>query len=126
MYITHYVVNIQTNKTGDGIGYTDAPVNGFIRAIRYVKPTAGSFAAGVDFEVTAEQSGVVIWDQDDVNASVTVYPRAAICDTAGVASLYAENGEPVEDLIPIANERVKITVANGGDGGVGTFHVYVG
>jgi hypothetical protein len=56
----------------------------------------------------------------ELGFSFAAYPEAA------AASLYAVGGEPVETLIPVARERIKLAVANGGAGGVGTFHVYVG
>lgn len=121
-YIERHVVTITTAAGGGGTGYTPV-VNGFIQAIRYVKT---DYADGVDFDVTAETSGIVIWDEDNVNASKTVYPRAATHDTLGVASLYAAGGEPVETYIPVSTERVKIVVAAGGDTKVGVFHVYIG
>jgi hypothetical protein len=124
-YVERHIVTITTDAQGAGEGFTPA-VTGFVQAIRYVKPQAGGYAAGVDIVVTAEDSGLTIWDEDDVDASVTVYPRAATADTAGVASLYAAGGEPVETPIPVARERIKIAVAAGGAAGVGTFHVYVG
>jgi hypothetical protein len=121
-HIERHKVTITTDGTGAGLGYTEL-ANGFVQAIRYVKD---DFANGVDFTVTAEVSGATIWDQDDVNASATVYPRAPTTDTAGVASLYAGSGEPVETLILVANERIAIAIAAGGATKTGTFHVYVG
>jgi hypothetical protein len=57
------------------------------------------------------------------NASVTVAPRQAIHDTAGVAGLYAAGGSAVLDKIALANDRVKIVVAQGGVSTSGTFHI---
>jgi hypothetical protein len=95
-------------------------VNGRILTIRYLKATTGSFADTVDFDVTTEDSGVVVWDEDDVTASATVLPRQAVHSTAGVAS------ETESDCLYVANERIKIEVADGGNGKVGQFVVLVG
>jgi hypothetical protein len=122
--IRGHEVSITTNASGAGTGYTPH-VSGLLHSIRYVKPGSGGYANGVDFDVTGETSGVVLWDQDNVNASATVAPRMATHDTAGAASLYAAGGEPVEDRIPVARERIKIVVANGGDTLIGAFTVYV-
>ncbi len=122
VYLEHQEVTIVTDAAGAGTGYTEV-VNGFVQAIRYVKT---DFADGVDFVITAEGSGILIWDEDNVNASKTVHPRTGTCDTAGAASLYAAAGEPVETVIPVSNERVKIEVASGGDTKTGVFHVYIG
>lgn len=117
-----YVVTVTTDGDGNGTGYTGVAM-GFVQAIRYVKT---DYTDGVDFDVTCESSGMIVWDQDNVNATVTVHPRAATADILGVASLYAGSGEPVETLIPVAGERVKIQISSGGSAHTGTFHVYVG
>jgi len=120
-YIERHQVTVTTG-TATGTGYTPV-VNGFVLAIVYTKV---DYSNGVDFTITGETSGIIIWDQDNVDATVTVYPRNATCDTVGIASLYAGSGEPVEDRIPIAQERIKIAIAAGGNGKIGVFDVYVG
>lgn len=121
-FFKRHEVTVTTDASGDGTSYTPT-LNGFIQSIRYVKT---DFADGVDFVCSLEDSGVLVWDQDNVNASATVYPRAPTADTAGVASLYAAAGEPVETRIPVANERLQIVVAAGGNTKTGVFHVVVG
>lgn len=125
MYATKHVVTIAVAADGSGEGFTPV-VNGRVLAISYIKPTSGGYADTVDFDIATEDSAVTIWDEDNVTASKAVYPRAATHTTAGVAALYAESGAPVLDYIPVCNERIKITVANGGISGTGTFHVIVG
>jgi len=122
MYPVRHTVTIETDADGDGTGYTGV-VNGRVLSIQYVKD---DYANGVDFDVTGETTGQVIWDQDDVNASVQVAPRQPTHDKAGAASLFAAGGEPVEDYYYVANERIKIVVGSGGDTKSGTFHVVVG
>ncbi len=97
-------------------------VSGRIVTIKYVKT---DFATGVDFTITTEDSGQDVWAEADVNASKTVAPRQAIHATDGTASLYAASGEPVEDYIWAATERIKIVVAQGGDTKSGQFIVIV-
>ncbi len=125
MYLEHHIVTITTIADGSGIGYTP-DINGFIQAIRYVKDSTNGYTAGVDFNVTAENSGLTIWDQDNVDDSVTVYPREATHDTVGTAALYAAAGTAVRTPIPVCNERIKIEIAAGGDAKTGVFHIYVG
>jgi len=117
-------VPITVDASGDGIGYA-APdrVHGHVHAIRYVKT---DYADGVDVTITGETSGIPILTITDMNASATYLPRAASCDIVAAASLYAAAGEPVEDKIPIANERIKLVVASGGVSTSGTFHIWVG
>lgn len=125
MYATKHVVTIAVDAEGSGEGFTPV-VNGRVLAISYIKPTSGGYADTVDFDIATEDSAVTIWDEDNVTASKAVYPRAGTHTTAGIAALYAAVGEPVLDYIPICNERIKITVANGGTSGTGAFHVIVG
>ena len=120
-YAERHVVTLTTTSGGAATGYTPV-ITGRISQIRYVKD---DFANGVDFTITAEATGETIWTQLDVNASVTVAPRQPTHDTAGVASLYAAAGEPVEAPIVLAQDRVKIVIAAGGDTTTGTFHVIV-
>lgn len=123
MFVNKYEVNITVDADGDGVGYTP-DVNGRVLSISYVKPTSGGYADGVDFDIVGEKSGVVILDKDNVNASVTYCPRQATHSTVGAAAEYA-TGMAVNDFIYL-NERIKITVAAGGNAGTGKFIVYVG
>lgn len=116
-----HTVVAAVDGSGDFTGFTPT-VNGMIHAIEYVKT---DYADGVDFTITTETTTQNLWVELNVNAAKTVAPRQATHDTAGVASLYAGSGEPVETPIPATNERVKIVVANGGVSKTGTFHVIV-
>lgn len=119
MYVQQYVVLITTDADGNGVGYTPV-VNGRVLTISYVKATSGSFADSVDFNIETENSKVTIWDEDNITASKAVYPRAATHSTVGAASATDV------DHIPVANERIKISVEGGGDSKTGTFYVMVG
>ena len=121
-FAERHVVTVTTDASGDGTGYTPV-VTGRILAIHYVKD---DYDAGVDFTITAEATGETIWQESNVNASKTVAPRQPTHATDGTASLYAAAGEPVEDYIALAADRVQIVVANGGDTKSGTFHVVIG
>lgn len=125
MYVEKHTVSVTTDSNGDGTGYTPV-VSGRILQVQYVKAGSGNFADGVDFVLTGEDTGQVIWDEDNVNASAIRAPRQATHDTVGVASLYAAGGEPVEDYVYLASERVKIVVANGGNAKSGTFYITLG
>ena len=122
MYAERHVVSVTTIADGSATAYTPV-LSGTIETIRYVK---GDFDNGVDFDVTLEATGEVIWDQDNVNASATVAPRQATHSTLGVAALYAAGGTAVNDRIVAVNDRVKIVIANGGNVKSGTFHIVVG
>lgn len=120
-FIQRDTVSVTTAADGTATAYSSV-LNGKIVSIRYVKT---DFATGVDFTITAEATGETIWTQNDVNASVTVAPRQATHSTAGAAALYAAGGAAVNDQIAIANDRVKIVIAQGGDTKTGTFYILV-
>lgn len=114
-------VEITTAADGSATAYSSR-VSGSIHAIVYEKV---DFADGVDFTVTAEKTGEQIWAESNVNAAASRYPRAATHTTAGAAALYAAGGTAVLDKPAIANDRVKIVVAQGGNAKSGTIHLLV-
>ena len=116
-----YKVTLTTAADGTVIGYSPR-LAGKIHAVHYVK---GDFADGVDFTITAEATGETIWTESNVNASTVRYPRAATHSTAGVASLFAAGGTAVQAPVAIANDRVKLSIAQGGAAKSGTFHLLV-
>ena len=119
-YAERHTVTVTTNASGAGTGYTPV-VTGRIIAIIYSKT---DFADGVDFTITSETTGQTIWSQENVNASATVAPRQATHSTAGVAATY-DGTRAVLAAVVVANERVKISVASGGNTKTGTFYVIV-
>lgn len=121
-YARRHTLILTTAAGGAVIGFTPV-INGPIFAVIYVKD---DFADTVDFAITGEETGQNIWTEANVTAAKTVAPRQPTHSQAGVASLYAAVGEPVEGLIHIANERVKVSVTAGGDTKSGTFHVITG
>lgn len=118
-YARRLTVPVTTAADGSATAYSDAIAHGTLSQIRYVKT---DFANGVDFNITLEATGETLWAEDNVDASVTRAPRQATHSTAGVASLYAGGGTAVQDRVAIANDRIKIVIANGGDTKTGTFH----
>ena len=123
MYARRHTVSVTTAADGSATAYTPTTVNGRILSIQYVKT---DFDNGVDFTITTETTGQGLWTDTNVNASETVCPRQPTHDAVGAASLYAAGGEPVEDFIYVADERVKIVIAQGGNVKTGTFYITTG
>lgn len=127
MTIRRFVVSATVDAEGDAEVYSPV-IRGKIVSIRYVKD---DFEDGVDFAITGETSGQAIWSESSVNNSATRYPRAATHSATGADADYAaESGEPVLDMIALADERIKIVVADGapgeaGGGETGTFHITI-
>jgi len=116
-------ITVTTDSDGDATAYTTKTYNGPILNIIYTKV---DYADGVDIDVTTETTGQTVWSEDDVNTSKTVAPRQATHDTDGAVALYTDSGEPVVGYIWAVNERLKITIAQGGDTKSGKFRVIVG
>lgn len=117
-------LNIVTDSSGDAEAYIPVATGKVINII-YTKPGTNPYDAGVDFTITAENSGLNLWTELNVNDSKTVAPRQPTHDNAGVASLFASTGEPVEDNYVLAQERVKIVIAQGGNAKTGNFKVVI-
>jgi len=120
MYVIKHVVNVTTAADGTAVAYTAEPLNGPILKIIYTKPTSGGFATGVDFNITTEDTGQTVWQQNDVNASKAVAPVEKKQDTAGADTT------AFFDSIYAANERIKISISNGGNGATGQFVILEG
>ncbi|MCK1503868.1 hypothetical protein [Bradyrhizobium sp. 18] len=119
-----YKVTVTTDGSGNATAYSPR-VSGEIHQIEYVKDGSNGYAAGVDFTITGEATGIGLWTQSDVNASAVVAPRQATHSQVGVASLYAAGGTAVQARIGMSNDRVKIALAQGGASKVGVFHIVV-
>lgn len=119
-----YKVTVTTAADGTVTAYTPR-LSGEIHQIEYVKDGSNGYANGVDFTITGEATGVGLWTQSDVNASAVVAPRQPTHSQVGVASLYAAGGTAVQARVALANDRVKIALAQGGNAKVGVFHVLV-
>lgn len=121
MAIRRFVVPVTVDASGDATAYSPY-LSGSLISIRYVKT---DFANGVDFVITSDATGQTLWSEENVNASATRYPRAATHSTAGVASVYAADGEAVNGRMALGADRVKIVVASGGNATSGAFHITV-
>lgn len=123
-----YTLAVTTAADGTVTAFSPR-ISGEIHQIEYVKDAASAganaYAAGVDFAITGEKTGIGLWTQSDVNASAVVAPRQPTHSQVGVASLYAAGGTGVQARVALANDRVKIVLAQGGNAKVGAFHILV-
>ena len=109
--------DITTDSSGAATVYIQPGVgrglNGFLIALKY---TPGTIATGATLTITGEDSGIPIMTKANAGTStVFYYPRAfpnAVADGAA--------GTVPALPIPIKNERIKVVVASGGSGGVGS------
>lgn len=118
MRLTRVSVAVVTDAEGAAVAYTPA-LNGMIRSVQYIKPALGGLDNNSDIDIVTDKGAVVVWDKDNLAASAVIYPMVPAQDNAGadVAGSYAP--------IPVCDERIKITVANGGNAGAGTFEFII-
>lgn len=110
-----------TESDGTLTAYSDV-INGRISSIQYVKT---DFDDGSTMTFTGDETGLEVMAETGINASTTRAPRQATHDILGAASLYAAGGLAVEDHIVLANERLKLVVAAGGNAKAGTWHITI-
>jgi hypothetical protein len=118
-YVQEDSVSITTSAGGAGEAYLSFH-QGRIAYVGYEKHGSTPYDNGIDLDVTLERTGEVIWSQDDVNASDSVAPLRQAQDTLGVdiAGFYMP-------LYIGEGDRVKISIAQGGNTKIGTFRVKV-
>lgn len=123
-HVQRVSVEITTASDGSATAYigSDTRLTGKLIAIGYKK---NNFADGHDVVATVEYSAQPVWTKTNVDASVQVYPRHPTNDYLAAASLYAATGEPVEDHIYLAEDRIKIVIASGGDTKTGTYYALI-
>lgn len=125
-YVERHEVAVLTDGSGDFSGFTPL-VSGRVWQVCYTPDGTSPLDTGADLDITGESSGVVIANHDNIGtAAFTRAYRQATHGVDGSASLYAAAGEPVETPVVVANERIKVAIAQGGAAKQGTFHIYVG
>lgn len=133
MHAERHAITIETAANGTATAYLPeagaepgvGPGRSLTGRILELIYTKGDFAAGVDFTITAEATGETIWTETDVNASKTVVPGQPTHSTAGVAATF-DGTRAVLAPIVLANDRIEIVIASGGDTKSGTFTVVIG
>lgn len=127
MNATCHQIAVTTDASGAAEVFTHN-VSGRVLQVRYVPDGTSPLDAGADLDIVCETSGVVVANHDNIGASAfTRAYRQATHDTDGAASETDDTtGTPVLDYVWVGGERLKLTIANGGNTKRGTFYIYVG
>lgn len=124
-YVLLQTVSITTDASGDDTEFTGV-VTGCVSAVRYVPDGTSPLATGADLDITGEITGIVVSNQDNIGTSAfTVAPRQATHGVDGTAALYAAAGTAVNTPVCVANERLKVVIAQGGDTKSGVFYILI-
>lgn len=122
MHVERHAVDIVTATGGGATQYTPGALTGQIASLQYVPGATGvAFASTVDFTVTVESTGEVVWQEENVTAAKTVRPRRRSATASGATASDA----PYTEGLYVANDRLKIVVAQGGNTKRGRFNVLV-
>lgn len=113
---------VVTDASGDGLAYS-AQVNGLIRMARYIKADSDPLDGGATVNIKTE-SGASIWDGVSMAASGVIFPLVPAHNVQG-GDLKFDDGTAYCTPIPVCDERIKVTVASGGNVRWGTFEVLV-
>lgn len=113
---------IVTDASGDATVYLQPSrnnnLNGFLILIKYIP---GTIATGADLTITGKDSGIPILTITNAGTSIVFWkPR----DFANSVADGAASTTPSE-FIPIKDEPIKVVVAQGGNGGVGSIEAWV-
>jgi hypothetical protein len=123
MAIRKFTVPVTTG-TATGEGFSPY-FSGYIESVQYVKAAgAAAFSDGVDFTITMDVAGETVWAEDNVDTAAVRRPRIATHTTAGVAATL-DGTRPALTRIAASRDRVKVAVAQGGNGKTGTFVITV-
>jgi hypothetical protein len=126
MKVERFSVSVTTAADGSATAYSPT-ITGAISSIAYVADGTNPYAATVDFAITVEATGQGLWTQSDISASGTRAPRQPTHAQDGSERFYTGSNasHSVPDLICLANDRVKIVLAQGGNAKVGQFVITV-
>lgn len=112
--------------TGTATGSTDTdPFSGRIIGVRYIKDGVAPFSDTVDITITTLTTGQTILTLTDVTASTIKYPYTIQHESAGGADAIYAAGNEVRVPIYVFNEKVRVAVAQGGNGTTGQFQLFV-
>lgn len=114
--VIYDAVDITTASDGTATAYTGRTFTGYLLSVQYIKT---DFADGVDITITNEAGTVTYYTGTNVNASALVHPRAQVHGTTGTGLTY-DGTRTVCEKLPLAGDRVKVAIAQGGDTKTGT------
>lgn len=118
-----YKVAVTTIADGSATAYSPR-LSGKLHSIEYIKRGSGNFDDGVDVTITDEATGKTLWTESNVNATKICMPRGATHTNVGVAATL-DGTVAALDKLALANTRVKIVIAQGGNVKAGDFHIHL-
>ena len=126
MKVERFSVSVTTAADGSATAYSPT-ITGAISSIAYVADGTNPYAATVDFAITVESTGQGLWTQSDITASGTRAPRQPTHEQDGTDRFFqgSSTEHTVPDLICLAEDRIRIVLAQGGNARTGRFIITV-
>lgn len=113
MFVQKKTIALVGSAGGTGTFYSDV-VSGKILSVTYTKDATNPLEATLDMTITVEGTAQAVLSLTDQNASATWAPRQAVIVNTSAAALLYSTGNPVEDYIFMADDRVKVVIAQAG------------
>ncbi len=128
MFAERASVTLTTTAGGAATGYAGGASGALTGRVLAVHYTAGNIGASAAVTITSEATGETILALASVSltALASYYPRTQTCTSDGTAQLYAAAGTKVTDAVTLANDRIKVVIASGGNATSGTFVFVIG
>lgn len=117
-------IDIVTNAGG---GFSTTVVaSGCFRQYRYVPAGGGNnLETGASISLVGSKTGFVYLNHAAIGTNAfQKVPRYPTSDQVGAASLYQDDGEPVEAPAVAFGEILTLTIATGGNAKAGTLHLW--
>lgn len=128
MAITRAQISVTTDASGDVTAYTGINVNGRVLQVQYTPDGTSPLDTGADIVLTGRTTALPILTKANIGTSKVSWaprqPTHAVAD--GSAALYAAAGAAVNDALVVADEELKLVVAQGGNTKSGVFDIWVG
>jgi len=121
MYVERQTVAITTASDGSATVYSNNVTGRVLAVVLSISGLDNT----ADFTITAEATTEAILSLSNTNTNAVYYPRTAVHTTAGVAATF-DGTHGILEPITLANDRVKIVVAQGGATKTGTVYVLIG
>ncbi len=114
-------IKVKITTAADGSATVDSPrTSGMVYSATYIPDGTNPFPNTADISVTVKGTGEAVLSRTNVAAGFTAYPRVPVSAPDGTASLYAAAGTAVQDKVAVANDQLRIVVAQGGNVKSGT------
>ncbi len=122
--LTRYEIAATTNGSGAFTTTTDETFDGFVVAIYYDAPASNEIATGATMTLTCAESGLKVLNYSGSfpTADAELYVRSPNPVTNAGAAI---TNDAAKQWIPVANEKLTMTIASGGDTKSGTFNIVI-